>query len=455
MYPGTERGVSIRQTRHAVLYVLLVVLVQGGLVAGVAAADWDEDDLFGGSDLISTIDETQFLAAPEDELLTAEGVQLGGRYNFTLGSSWDWDKPERIGKAPAQEQLETNLEATLYLDARPAKDYRVFGKAKVSHPFVEKAPGLTPGEPGRSFHDIVHITELFSDFSHQDRVFFRAGKQTISWGVGYFFSPADIINLTPINPEDPEAEREGPLSLKVNLPMAAHNTYLYVIADQARKVGELAWAPKAEIVLRGAEVGLGSYYRPGRAPMAMATVSSAWGDVAVFGEAVYKHGSDKRYLREVAKTADNPLGWEVYERKGEPFWLGTGGLRYTHTDDEGLYNITLAAQYFANGEGYADPKTVQGIAPLLLAQKKITVTDLLWPGRHYAAASVAWQDLLKTGVSASFLWMGSPSDQSGRATASLSWKPLDRVTTSVGVSYDRRTQNTSLFLRASLGSGQF
>ena len=47
------------------------------------------------------------------------------------------------------------------------------------------------------------LSELFADFDVDNRVFVRAGKQTVNWGVGTFFSPANLINLDEIDPEDP------------------------------------------------------------------------------------------------------------------------------------------------------------------------------------------------------------------------------------------------------------
>ena len=58
----------------------------------------------------------------------------------------------------------------------------------VSYPFDDQ--GGT-----REFDEVFHVSELFSDFQFRDTLFFRAGKQTINWGVGYFFSPADLLYI--------------------------------------------------------------------------------------------------------------------------------------------------------------------------------------------------------------------------------------------------------------------
>ena len=49
-------------------------------------------------------------------------------------------------------------------------------------------------------------------------------------GSGVFFSPADIINLAAIDPEDPEKQREGPISLRVHFPIEGTQTNLWFIS---------------------------------------------------------------------------------------------------------------------------------------------------------------------------------------------------------------------------------
>jgi hypothetical protein len=63
-------------------------------------------------------------------------------------------------------------------------------------------------------NDWFNIKEIFSDFSIKDRVFFRFGLHTVTWGTGFFFSPvSDIINTSSINPEDTDEQVNGSLNL--------------------------------------------------------------------------------------------------------------------------------------------------------------------------------------------------------------------------------------------------
>ena len=247
-----------------------------------------EDDLFGGDDdLFEEADES---SESLDELLLVDekGIHIGGSFNLGISASINMDPSEVTSTADLNWDLTPDLSASLYFDARPSSDIRLFGKAVIEYPFTEE------DDDSRNFDDILYIKELFSDFNVDDTLFFRAGKQTINWGVGYFFSPADLLNLTEIDPKDPDAELEGPLSVKMNLPIDSHNVYLYIVLpDGIQYPSDLAFAPKAEFVIGATELGVGAYYRYGQAPAAMMTFTSVLGDVSIFGEGVVKYGSDK------------------------------------------------------------------------------------------------------------------------------------------------------------------
>ena len=66
-----------------------------------------------------------------------------------------------------------------------------------------------------------------------------------------------------------------------------------------------------------------------------------------------------------------------------------GGGRYSYRDEEGLYDITTAAQY-------------------------------LYSGTHQAAALLSWNNLLKSKLSAAGMWIGSfPIGQASSISASV------------------------------------
>ena len=208
-----------------------------------------------------------------------------------------------------------NLEADVYLDARPYSFFRVFGKLKAIYPFGGSAQGVyqaqtnpfasiyTPPSGSSAAIPNISVFELFADVNWNEKLFLRVGQQVIHWGVGTFFSPADILSLSPINPLQPNLERQGPLALTVNVPFASvDSASVYVIANQAFAQNrpfdpsDLAVAPKVELLLGDYEVGVGGYYQRAQRPKAMMTATgSLFGTLGIFGEGVVSYGSDRTF----------------------------------------------------------------------------------------------------------------------------------------------------------------
>ena len=89
------------------------------------------------------------------------------------------------------------------MDLRPDPTWRAFVKGKYAANI-----GYESWPEGKSTEAAdFSLHELFLDYTLLDKLYLRAGKQTINWGVGYFFSPADVINVGRIDPFDAEGSR--------------------------------------------------------------------------------------------------------------------------------------------------------------------------------------------------------------------------------------------------------
>lgn len=478
-------------------FIQTLLFALGLLVAAAGTAAWaqdDEDDLFGGP--IVEEDDSQSDSGEEtdgdgsddgddgseggtsvsdtdysQEMLSGEPVRIGGRYRFSVAPSFFWDELDspRDISGWADYSVETTLGTQFFLDARPSSDFRVYAEADVSYPFtVSPASGA---EPAREFSDIVRITELFSDFTVADALFLRTGKHTVTWGVGYFFSPADIINLERIDPEEPEADREGPVNVKAQLPVGTTNLYLYALPP-VRGETYPAFAPKAELVVGTFELGAGGYWRhrddSGRVAenfAGMLTVEGTLSDFKLFGEAVLLGGNDRTYVREVSPL-ENPLGVETYERD-EAVFSATAGASYRSTDVETDTGINVSAQYLYNGGGYEDPSVLAdnrtGVQALVVAGA-LAPSDLSRTGRHYGAVSAGVTSILGTDLSLQGLWYANLSDGSGRLSSTLSYRFTERLSASAGASwlygdegyeYTPAGQRVGFDVNLDIGSGSF
>ncbi len=389
------------------------------LIVGLAVQPEDLDSLFEEEDMVEEIIEEPGKKPPEEELLVSDVMEWGGSFTCEFTSSWTWLYPGGVNLAdPDQTALETDLSASLFFDSRPDRNFRVFGKIKASYPFSTELSS----EPVSVNN--IEVFELFSDFNWNDTLFFRVGKHTIKWGVGYFFSPADVLNLYPIDPDDPEGEREGPVSLKINMPLDIHNLYLYSIANNIEKPEEIAVAPKVEFVIGNTELGIGGFYRSNLAPRGILTVTSPLWVLDFFGEAVLSYGSDRTFVREIG----TPPCIETYREEDKAFFSGTAGFSCMNED----ISLSLSGQYLFNGDGYKNSDLLQN-AYLLVELDQLSQEDLKYFGKHYAALNLNWSSILDTDLGFSAFWMGNLCDGSGYIYPSLFYQVLDHAKISLGM----------------------
>ncbi|MCX8013897.1 MAG: hypothetical protein N3A02_06365, partial [Rectinema sp.] len=283
----------------------------------------------------------------------------------------------------------------------------------------------------------IRIFELFSDFQLGKKAYLRFGKATVKWGVGYFFSPADIINLQQIDLYDPTAQREGPLQFRILLPFGkSQNTAtLYAIFDTSDPdFSTTALAAKVEFVLGRYELGISSYYRHDTAERAALTLTGPLGKFDVFAEGVISRGSPKTFY---SFSASAPYYSASGPSDHRPTFYPSATAGFLYNDQNS--NLTIIGQYYYNGEGYSESERNSAITtlntllslPLPDATKSIlTGLSKLYAygsGLHYAAVSFSYSEIGGSALSASTIGLVNLSDVSGLVQPSVSWKFSDRL----------------------------
>ena len=454
--------------------VFMIMLVSAVFAQDAAQTETGslEDELFGG--------DTEALVTPEQanaetqkngvsltgDLKTAtlalesNKLRIGGSLNAELGLKYVWADPytkkNDVKKAflnPEVAQLRPTIGANLFFDARPVQDLKLYGKFIFEFPFEKNLNGkisvpksLVPpngvdipvsvnGSPN------FKIWELYTDFSTKDIAFFRFGKHTVKWGTGYFYSPADVINISRIDPQKPTEDREGPVSLRTHIviPKTQYNIWLYLLPDtETFKPQYTAGAAKAEFVFGDWELGVGGWYRYEKAPRFITTLSgSIAGKVAVFAEGVFAWGSDYTYYRD-----DDAL--TPYTVKNKPFFQATLGGSYSNADSHTM----LAFQYYYNGFGYTNSRAADRIADSAadalnnknftdpgvkeILEKSREVAAMGNRGQHYIAFTVSQNKIGTEDLTANLFQQFAITELEGLTTLSLNWKIFKFVQMSTG-----------------------
>jgi hypothetical protein len=367
------------------------------------------DDLFGGTGLVTEVDENED-ATPFDDILKSETIAIGGRFSVSSAINLDLGS----GNEEAVSSGLVNLSTRLFLDARPTSDFRAF----------LKLDGNYSSETGLS----VSLREMFADITVFDTVFLRAGKQAINWGVGLFFSPANLINIERIDPENAGEELAGPVSLKGQLPIGTSNLTSYLLMEDLEDGTNFSAAVRYEFLFRRSEITTGLVYQVNGPWAAMATITGAIKDVTVFAEAVAQGNTDRMFVVE-----DGAGGYLASTSDGL-FASGTVGGRFSYNTEDDRFNVNAAAQYLFNGLGYDNSRLFSedpSALSFLLGQValgNISPSDLLDRGHHNAALSVSSRDIGGTDVTPSFFWLSNLSDGSGLITAGLAYSGIEFVT---------------------------
>ncbi len=394
---------------------------------GDTSADTSLDDMFGQSDdpFASSSEDPFIVQVQETEksldtlLLTQDesGLRIGGDFSFTAKPGFTW--------YPTTDDISAtfsgSLDSSLFLDARMSEDTRFYTTLSISYPIVGNATNNAD----------FSLKEIFADITYNDVLFFRVGKQTINWGVGYFFSPADLLNLSDIDPLNATGDVEGPVAIKMNAPIGIDNLYAYIILPPSlTDASDIAYAVKYEKVFSKTELGFGAYYRYDNPPAAMVTFSSGIGEIGLFGEAVLQYGSNKTFITGTSA----PFGTITYDDKF--FFLGTIGGNFTYSAPESDFSLSILAQYFYNGEGYANTDFYDGV-PTLLFSESITIKDILNPGMHYVASNISFT--FTKNLSVSVLLLGNMTDFSGIVQPSITYNGIKnfKVSLSSGITYGK------------------
>jgi hypothetical protein len=464
--------------RKAIIAIAAAAALAGAAYAQDSSIVIDESALFGdeAADTVEQVAQGDKDSAVKTFLKT-DTVRIGGTFSGSVGAAWTMNEP---WTDPSLDDygLSTTVAGSLFFDARPSEDFRVYGKAKASYPFSTTKSFLTSATTSGSITTPnVSIFELFADWTYQDKVFLRFGKHTVKWGVGYFFSPADIINVGAIDPLDPEAQREGPVSLRLQYPVLGTQTNLwaYAILPQGEdpKPEDIAAAAKVEfLAAKSWEIGIGGYYKYDHPPRAMLTASGSIWKLNVFGEAVGAWGSDKSFVTDVFGL---PPFFSTEERKDQLYFSGTAGFSYSDSEN----HWSIAAQYLYDGEGYADAdrkaliddaranqSAIEAMLPAGTSFSDILKGLILKSGRHYAALNASKSELISKDLSVGLTVLANLSDFSGFANPSITWKLFDKTSVDLSATfvfgagdseYVVLNEGTALTLgvKASLGSGSF
>jgi hypothetical protein len=446
---GAFKRIAALAAAALLLSVSFPSFAQDAAASGDAmSADPGDDEIFGEEETVTQAVEGD--SSIRDAFLKSEAPTITGTFTGSVGASASWADPWGSDFdlfAPDSSTFDPLSKIALGFSAKPETDLGFYGEVRTSYPFFRTvaADGQDVAIPD------ISVFKLYSKFSWKDAVFFSFGKQPLKWGQGYYFAPAnDILSLSAIDFDNPNADREGPLSLKTQLPLfgSLMNAYLYLVApEDADHILDVATAPKVEISLPNLEMALSGYFQWEDNPRAILSGSWTKSGFTAFGEGVLKFGSDRLFIVREERGA---FDYRITERPDDVFFTGTAGLVYSNTWEKKLF-LTAVAQYLYDGEAqenvtlddlrlaimeranpfYPEAATDPAFSPVTDVARLGTRL-----GRHYGAFSVNASSIMDTDLSASILLMANLYDGSGWVRPQLSYPVFKRINVSLWAMYN-------------------
>ena len=390
--------------------LLLVISLPGVAAEDPADTLFDESSLFGGEDGDSG---GLFAESGADGTNLAEQFMAGSDPVVINGSIAIKDTYTHTNNAVTGIKTSNRLSASgvVTADVRPSMAYRLLLKA--DYTIADDSSSTT-------------LREGFVDTSFQDTVFVRAGRQTLHWGTGVYFSPADLISSDALDAADPEASRIGTNAIKFHRPNNNDNYYAYLIPNTQGSGVHVAG--KGEWMVGDSEVTFAIVDQAQGATNVGLTISQPtnWGKW--YGEYVLSHGVTTKALDSNMVASDRSARW---------LQKATLGGSYTVSDSDD-YNISASGQYYYNGQGYdvAHWRNNSSAWAVLMANGDV---DTRLFARQYMATSIRWSGMYDSKVSSTWSLLQNLTDQSHSNTLSLSYRPMDELSFSI-----RRTQTNSL-----------
>jgi len=249
----------------------------------------DSSDISAEGQLLpdTSVQENPAQKGPEEEpdlvksVLKKTGISLDSQFAFFSGYSpgltnFPWDDPAWT----YSDFVLFGMSSSLSLDYRISPELRVLQKFSMTFPELD-----------------FRVEEIFADYSLKDILYFRMGRQRITWGFSPNFPftnlPARIPDLYTVpGAEEIDSSTPDSFAFKVNLPigiggieaLAFTRTGFWEGQDYP-SVGEIGIGGKGNIALSWIDLTAGGFYLPELGPRAYYSFNTTfWDNLQLYSE---------------------------------------------------------------------------------------------------------------------------------------------------------------------------
>ncbi|HUI72379.1 MAG TPA: hypothetical protein VL354_17805 [Spirochaetia bacterium] len=406
-----------------------------GSAQGSAApsAGSDESDFFGSGD----VEAKQGAAEKQNVAEAVESEKLGFSGQLQSLSSYSMTRNFVQGNTGFSDNTFTNtVMGDFLVDARLPKSYRMFLDLNINYvPTGVAVPvtftGVFPPNPfpqqlvlAQTQTTVLDIKEVFVDFNFaQNAIHFRAGKQVLQWGTGYFWNPTDLINVAHKSFTNLNALLDGVFGLRTDVTFSnAFHLYTFINLNGVNDVTNIAYAARAEFLAGTVEFGFSGWYEYNKVPVFGADITTPlfW-ELNMTGEASLSYGDNIQKLdtNNVAYSVSNQLVPKV-----------DVGLSRTFDVLNVQDRLTVMTEFFWNSDGYSQ-NMFQSLGAASLANFLNGYYHASYYGQYYGALFGSINDFGLPNMTLSVNGLMNFSDTTAIALVGLSDSPVNNFTLQV------------------------
>jgi hypothetical protein len=422
--------------------------------AAAPTASSSEDEFFGSAQVEApkgTAEKQDVADVVEKEHVGLSGL-LQAMSNYLVSRSFV------NGSGNLSDNTFSNLVGGDFLvDIRLQKGFKAFldlnlgfvpGGTPTQHTFTVFPPSPAAGSmvAVESQETALLIKEVFVDFNIANMVNFRAGKQVLQWGTGYFWNPTDLINIEHRSFTNLSALRQGVFGLRSDVVFAPWwhlYTFVNLNGVTSADIWDTAFAARSEFLAGAVEFAASGWLKSGKIPVFGADLS-----MPLFWS--------------LNLTAEGTLSWGDNQDKYDPV---TGhyqvrdqlvgkvdvGLSRTFDAFDVKDRINVAVEFFYNSDGYTQNMFTYPSAPAFLQGGYFQSG---YYGQYYGAAFVTINDFGTTNMTLTLSGLANFSDLSGTALAGWSWSPVNNFTLSAQLGTYLGADNREYTFAVNTSTGQ-
>lgn len=277
---------------------------------------------------------------------------------------------------------------------------------------------------------ILSMKEFFADFNIGQVLYWRLGKQVLTWGRGFFWQPTDLINIEKYNVVNRDLLREGTYGLRLHIPYKTYfNLYSFLNLGATPDFQKYAVSVKAEGRVGPLEAAVSYLGRPNRQPVWGLDFSVGARGWNFYGEGIYALEGQNDLLT-TANVSTNFIPWlQTNLLLPQSYRLSNGYAKACigvskSFGRENKWMFGLEGYY--NGEGYTNQVLADtNLQPLF---QYAGFYRSLEHGQWYTAAYLTRSELFNKTTTLSLTGVANWSDLSALVSLSATYSPIDYFT---------------------------